>query len=166
MNYLKVGFIMKPHGIKGELKILPLTDNPARFNKIKKIYILIKDEYNLISIDSLKNAKDHLIIKFTDFDTVEKAESLRNLYLFVEKKDGIKLSDDEYYTQDLMDCKVICNGEELGIVLDLLNFGANDNLLIKTKQGDVYYPFKKEYVKKIDIENKILEINQIEGFFD
>jgi 16S rRNA processing protein RimM len=166
MNYLKVGFIMKPHGIKGELKVLPLTDNPARFNKIKSIFLLIKDEYKVFEINNIKPAKDHIIISFKECDSVEKAELLRNVYLFVEKKDGVKLMDNEFYTQDLKDCKVIYNEEEVGLVLDLLNFGANDNLLLKTKQGEIYYPFRKEYIKKIDIENKILEINQIEGFFD
>jgi 16S rRNA processing protein RimM len=166
VNYLKIGFIKRPHGLKGELKVLPLTDNPERFNVLKKIFLEIKNLYIDFDIQSVKHSNNEIIIKFKDINDISKAEELKNKYIFIEREKGIDLDDWEYYSQDLIGCKVYYNEIYYGDVIDIDNFGANDNLLIRYNNNELYFPFLKNYIKEIVIENKKIILNNIEGFFD
>ncbi|OHD11528.1 MAG: 16S rRNA processing protein RimM [Spirochaetes bacterium GWD1_27_9] len=166
MDYLKIGFVKKPHGIKGEVKILPLTSDINRFKKLKNIYLFLNDVYVETEIQWIKIADSDVIMKFAKFNRVEDVEFLRNVYLFLKREDGIPLSEWEFYSQDVIDCDVYYQNNFIGKVVDLSNFGANDNLLIEHNGKEVFFPFLRQYIEKIDIEKKRIEINQIEGFFD
>jgi 16S rRNA processing protein RimM len=166
VEYLKIGFIKKPHGLKGEFKVLPLTDNFIRFKKLDKVYLLINDVYELKEVQTAKIANTEVIIKLKDYNDVSEIENLRNVYIFIDKKDGVELDNWEFYSQDLVDCIVYYQNENIGIVLDLVNSGANDNLLISYKNQEVFFPFLRQFIDKIDLSNKRIDINQFDGFFD
>ncbi|MCG8570840.1 MAG: ribosome maturation factor RimM [Spirochaetes bacterium] len=166
-NYLKIGFIRKPHGLKGEVKILPLTDNPQRFKKLKKIYIELNNDLKQVQVKAAKVLANDLILQFEEFTSINEVEQLRNCYLYIDRADGVKLEEWEYYSQDLIGCDVVFKDEIIGKVTDLLNTGANDNLAILTISGkEVVYPFLRHYLVQVDIIKKVIEINQYEGFFD
>lgn len=166
MEYLKVGLITKPHGLKGEIKIIPLTDNPERFNDLKKVYLFYNNDYKSVTIQYIKNANNLIIIKLKNYNNREDAEKLRNIYMFINRDEGIPLDSGEYYTQDLVGCKFYYKDKLLGNVIDVINEGSCDIFIIKNKGNDVFYPFLADYIDKIDILNKKIDINYIEGYFD
>jgi 16S rRNA processing protein RimM len=166
VNYLKIGFIKKPHGLKGEIKILPLTDNIERFRKLKKVFLQVNDQFLENEIQHIKITPDEIILKLKEYNDVSEVDGLKNKYVFIDRKDAIPCNEWEFYSQDLIDCQVLHNKESIGTVIDVLNTGANDNLLILSNGVEIFYPFIREYIESIDIKNKIINILQTEGFFD
>lgn len=166
MKFLKVGYIRKPHGLKGEVKVLPLTGNSKRFKKLKNIYLLIGNEYKNEAVQSVKITPDSVIIKFNGYDRIEDVEQFRNVYLYVDRKDGVKLEKGEYYTQDLIGCNFYFNDEKIGTVMNIMNNGTCDIFIVDHFGKEVLYPFLNDYVDGVDIKNRMIKINQYEGFFD
>jgi 16S rRNA processing protein RimM len=166
MEYIKIGVVVKPHGINGEVKVLPLTDDKGRFKDLKIVYILNNDVYSREEITSVKNLNELVILKLNKFNKIEDSEILRNRYLFVEREDAVSLSEDEYYTQDLIGCEFYYENERLGKVIDVVNEGSCDIFVIDYKGNEVLYPFLKDMVTSVDIKNKKIIINQFEGYFD
>ncbi|HBD94359.1 MAG: 16S rRNA processing protein RimM [Spirochaetes bacterium GWF1_31_7] len=167
MNYIKIGFIKKPHGIKGELKVLPLSDGFERFKKLKKILIEKNGEYVSISIESVKCMNDEVVMKFQGVSDRDCADTYRDYYIYVEREEAAELDEWEFYTQDLIDLPVYYQEQLIGTVVDVQNFGANDNIEIKMNDGKtVYYPFHRDFLEKVDVNNKIIQISQYDGFFD
>ena len=167
MNYLKIVFIKKTHGIKGELKILPLTDDNKRFKNLKEIFIFKDGIYNKEEIAKVSFHKNYVLLRLKNYDNIEKALSLKGCYLYIDRKDAVPLKEWEFFTQDLINCNVFYNNKRIGIVIDVFNAGANDNLVIKTIDNkEIVYPFLRFFLEKVDIENKNIFVNQYEGFFD
>ncbi len=166
MDFLKIGFIKKPHGIRGEIKVLPLTDDPSRFKKLKKVFLKVDEDYTSQEIESVKIGNSEILLKFKGFNKIEDVLFLKDLYVFVEKKEGVKLAEWEYYSQDLVGCNVYFKNRLIGVVVDFDNFGANDNLVISFDSKEYYYPFLRQYIDKVDVRDKVIEINQLEDFFD
>ena len=169
---IKVGFIRKAHGLKGEVKILPLTDNPKRFKKIKKLFLEKSKDTNdsLVEYDveSVRVASDEVILKFKDVCDKDVADSLKGIFIYINREDAIALDEWEFYTQDLIGLSVYYNKENLGNVTDVLNTGANDNLeiLVNKTSKRIYYPFVRTFIEEVNIEAGYLAVNQYEGFFD
>ena len=166
MEYLKIGLIKKTHGLKGELKVLPLTDEPSRYKSIKDIFIEKNGLFNKYTIKSVRETHSDIIIKLFSIESIETAESLKNCYIYIDRADGLLLNDWEYYSEDIVGCEIFYNNISMGIVIDLVNFGANDNLVIEYSNREVFFPFSRFYIDKVDLESKKVYINQIEGFFD
>lgn len=165
MELLRIGLIKKVHGLKGEVKVLPLTDNPQRFKKVKTVY-LDQEETAYKTEHSAITPKD-VILKLVGIDTVEQAQGLIGKYVSIEKSKGVPLDEWEYYTQDIIGCRIMFDGTDMGQVIDMMNCGANDNMLIETSDGrEIYYPFVRDFISQIDIEKKLIVINQAEDFFD
>lgn len=165
MEYLKVGFIKKPHGIKGFIKLLPLTQNISRYNKLNKIYLKINNHYQEEEIEKSIIANDSVLIKLKNINNIEEAEKIKSVYVFISKEDGLNLEKGEYYTQDLIGCDFYYKNKIIGKVVDIENFGTCDLFIVKTDNEEIYYPFLKNYINLIDIKNKKIIINQFEGFF-
>lgn len=166
MQYLKIGFITKPQGINGELKVIPLTDDKERYKKLTNIYLLIENKYVLEKIESIKNIKNSIIIKLKNYNNKEKADKLRNIYIFIDRKDGVPLDKDEYYTQDLVECSIFYKDKLFGKIRDVINKGSSDIFIIDYLDKEVFYPFINDYIENIDINNKRININYIEGYFN
>ncbi len=164
MNNLRVGFIKKPHGLKGELKVLPLTDNLHRFKKLKKIF-LSNNTNKEIDIEYTKVNKDELILKIIGVDTKEKAELLRGLDLLIPREQGVKLNQWEYYSQDIIGLEVFFENKKIGEVVDITNFGAGDLIEIQTDNNSIFYPFSKDYILSVEIDDKKIHISEYDGFF-
>ncbi len=166
MQYLKIGFITKPHGINGELKVIPLTDDKERYKKLTNVYLLNENNYKPVKIQSIKKTNDSIIIKFENYNSKEEAEKLRNIYIFIDRNDGVPLADGEYYTQDLVDCSIYYKDKLFGKIKDIINEGSCDIFIIKYINKEIFYPFINDYIDDIDIKNKKININYIEGYFD
>ncbi len=163
MEYTELGKIVNTHGIKGEVRIYPYTDDMKAALKLKKIYLDSSKEEVLVR--SIKVHKNMFIASLDKIDSMEKAEKLKDKMIYKESAKAEDLEEDEYYVSDLIGLEVLLeNGESFGIVKDIISTGANDVYTISTKEhGEVLIPAIKDVVKKIDIKEKKIYISLMEG---
>jgi 16S rRNA processing protein RimM len=165
IQYLKVGQIINTHGIKGEVKVYPLTDDIRRFKKLKFVLIKNHESYDRYDIDGVKFVKDLPILKLSKIDSMNDAEKYKNQYLYIDRENAVKLPEDSYFIADLIGLKVITqNNEVLGELVSVLPTGSNDVYEIKKEDGKTFLiPAIGEVILKVDIENRIMIINLLEG---
>lgn len=167
MDYLKIGYIKKTHGLKGELSVLPLTDNPKRFKKLKSFYVSIDNQYKAFDLEYAGITPKEVIVKPVGYNSIGEVQCFINKYIEIDRSLGVNLEEWEYYTQDLIGCQLVYEDKPVGEVIDILNSGANDNMLVKTSDDrEIYYPFVRDFITNVDIVNKRICINQTEDFFD
>ncbi len=167
MDYIKIGFIKKSHGLKGELKVLPLTETPTRFKGIKHVFLSLNGKMVEESVEYAKVLPDEILLKLEGISDRNSADELHSIYLYVDRDMALPLNDWEFFTQDLEGLKVYFEGNEIGEVIFVFHNGANDNIEVKLPSGKtIFYPFLREYVDKVDLEEGRIDINQYEGFFD
>ncbi|MEG1255215.1 ribosome maturation factor RimM [Clostridium sp.] len=156
---MSVGQITKPHGVRGEVKVVSLTDSLQRFKTLDKVYI----DGVEIKITSVKLQTDRAILKIEGIDSIEEADKYRNKYLEVKRENAIKLPKDSYYIADLMDCYVYdTEGEELGKVYEVIETGSNDVYWVKSEgKKDVLIPAMKNIVEEVDIANNKIVIKPV-----
>ncbi|MBB6631197.1 ribosome maturation factor RimM [Clostridium algidicarnis] len=161
-DYLSVGQISKPHGIKGEVKVIPLTDDIKRFRKLKKVYI----DGNEKVIVWCKMQVDRVILKIEGIDTIEGAESLRNKYIQVKREEAVRLPKDSYFIADLLSCTVYDTSEnKIGKVYDVIKTGSNDVYWIKHEK-EILIPALKDIVLDVDIDSHKIIIRPIKEWQD
>lgn len=163
MNSILIGKIVNIHGIKGEIKVYPYTDDIENLSKLKEIYLDEKLEKKYI-IKSSKIQKNMLILKLDSIDSVEEAEKLRNMNLYIPKLE-VK-EEDTYYIEDLISLEVIDikNNVSIGKITYVFNNGANDVYEILTNDGKkVYFPAIKQVVKQVDIKNNKIYVEVMKG---
>lgn len=102
MQYLEIGQIVNTFGIKGQVKVVPFTDDINRFDELKKVYIVNKSSRKEVEIEEVKYHKNMILLKFKGINKLEEAENYRNCYLEIDRKDGKKLDEGEYYIVDLL----------------------------------------------------------------
>lgn len=156
-KFMTIGQITKPHGIRGEVKVYPLTDDVRRFRKLKKCFIDNKE----VNIVWCKIQADRVILKLEDVDTVESAERFRGKYLNIPREDAVRLSRGSYFIVDLIGCKVYDTYEKyIGLLSDVIKTGSNDVYWVKGEK-DVLVPALKDIVLNVDIENKKVTIRPV-----
>ena len=177
IKFLRIGKIVKPQGIKGEVKVLVTTSDINRFKSLKNVYLHIdeeaSDEIILNNIDikeviEVKFLKDFVILKLKNVDSVEDAEKIRNMSLYVNREDSYKLKQNEYFLADLngLDVKNIDNNEIIGKVTDILETKTQSILVIKNESKEVLIPLVDEFIKNIDSENKLIQVKLLEGMIE
>ncbi len=166
MSYLKVGFITKPHGLKGELSVLPLTDNTDRYKKLKTIFLLINDQFVEEELEYSHKKINNIIIKLKKYDKIDDVERFRSVYIYIDRASGEPLGNNEYYTQDLTGCRLRYKEQIVGVIESVQNLGSCDLLSVRHGEKEIFYPMLMKYIDNVDIENGIIDINQFEGFFD
>ncbi len=163
---IRIGLIINTHGIKGELKLNALTDDLERFKDLDYVYLEKTGKKHQVL--GVKYIKDNPILKLEGIDSIDQAELYKNTYLAIDKEQLVDLPDGAYFIFDLIDCKVYdLNDNYIGVVKDVLTYAANDVYLIKTEsKKEVMIPAIKEFVKDIDIDNKVIKIDPIEGMIE
>jgi 16S rRNA processing protein RimM len=166
MEYLSVGQIVKTVGLRGEVKVYPLTHfRGSRFKKGNHVFVL-NDKNEVIRDLTIKNhqQKDTVdIISFNEIATIEEAEQLINAYLNVVK-DRSFLKKDEYFYSDLIGNDVFFdNGQEIGKVIKVEEYASYVTLRIKTSGKDVLVPFVNRFINEVNLEEHKIIINFIEG---
>lgn len=165
---LEIGQIVNTHGIKGEVKIKPFTDDIKRFDKLKKIYIENKNSKKEYEIENVKYHKEMVMIKLKGIDKIEEAELLRNSYIKIERQNEEPLEENTYYIVDLLGLSVYTEENILlGILDDIFNTGSNDIYVVKDEKGkQILLPAIQEVIKQIDIENKKIIVHLIKGLLE
>lgn len=155
-KYLEIGQIVNTFGIKGQVKIVPFTDDITRYDELKEIYVEKKNELKLFQIEQVNYKKNMVILKLKGIETVEEAEKLRNCYLKIDRKDAKELPKDTYFIVDLLGLDVYTDeGKLLGKVDDIYNAGSSDIYVVKDELGkQILLPAIKDVLKEVDLENQ------------
>lgn len=157
-EYLSIGQIINTHGVHGELKIYPLTDDIKRYRKLKKVFI-DGIEKNIVWC---KLQSDKVILKIDGIDSIEQGLKYKNKYLEVKREDAVKLPEGNYFIADIIGCTVKDEeGTIIGQVHDVLQTGSNDVYLVKNKDNEVLIPALKSIVVNINIENQNIIIKPL-----
>jgi 16S rRNA processing protein RimM len=166
IRYLSIGRVIAPWGVKGQLKIEPLTDDIYRFNNLKKAYLDNGQEMSELKVESvIFLGNSHVVIKFETIDTVDDAKQMRGADIKVDRKDAIKLPEGHYFTCDIVGLKVYDTDEKfLGVITDVFETGANDVYVMRGDDGGEYLiPAIKQVVIKIDLTKSLMIIEPMEG---
>ena len=139
---LQVGVITQTHGVRGEVKVFPTTDDAARFKKLKHVMLDTGKETLPLEIESVKFFKQFVILKFKGFDNINDIERYKRCPLLVERENAVPLEEGEYFIADMIGMKVITDeGENFGILKDVMETGANDVYVIEhPSEGEVLVP--------------------------
>ena len=152
-EYLRVGQIVRAHGVRGDVKLIPLTDDPARFRAIKTAYLeTTAGAYAPVAVAGARFLPDAVLLHLEGYDTVEQAESLKNLYLSVSRDNAVKLRKDTYFIVDLIGCDTFdTSGKAYGKLTDVLETGAHD--VYEIEHGKLLVPALKKLLHEVDVEN-------------
>ena len=152
---LKIGIIVKPQGIKGEVKIQPLTDDINRFNKLNKVII----DGTVYPVQRAVIGGGMVILALSNITDRNVAETFRGKFICVERKDAVELPKDNYFIVDIIGCKVVTdNDEEVGTVTDVTNAKTDIFTLSCPNNRVLRFPFLKDLVKSVDIQNKLITV--------
>jgi len=154
VTYLRVGVIARPHGVRGAVKVTPLTDDVTRFTGLSQAFLERQgEEYSPMPLSVLSVGPKAVLVLLDGVDTVEQAEALRGAYLCVPRGQAIALPPDTYFVADLVGCSVSdTDGEEYGKITDVLETGANDVYVIAN--GKLMVPALKKALHTVDVTNK------------
>ena len=165
---LQVGVISSTHGVRGEVKVFPTTDQVQRFKKLKEVILDIGSGQQVLKIESVKFFKQFAILKFEHYDNINDIEKYKGKSLYVTRENAVKLQKDEYFIADLIGLKVLTDeGEEFGTVKDILQTAANDVYLIEGPEGKEYlFPSIKECILNVDLEAGTVTVHIMDGLLD
>lgn len=162
---LQVGVITQTHGIRGEVKVFPTTDDVKRFQKLKQVTLDTGRERLLLEIEGVKFFKQYAILKFKGLDSINDVEKYKRGKLFVSRNQAVKLKKDEYFVADMIGMQVVTeDGAAFGILKEVLATGANDVYVVgREGETDVLLPAIKECVRKIDMDRHVMEVHIMDG---
>jgi len=157
-KYLRVGQIVRAHGVHGDVKVLPLTDDPARYRKLKTAYLERGGDYLPVALDDVRLQPDAVILHVSGYDTPEKAEQLKSAYLCVDRENAVALGEYTYFVADLIGCETFDTaGKAYGKITDVLETGAND--VYEIEHGKLLVPALKRVLDSVDIANGRIVFN-------
>ncbi len=163
-QFLQVGVISSTHGIRGEVKVFPTTDDAARFKKLKKVLLDTGKEQLELEVQSVKFFKQFVILKFKGIDNINDIEKYKGKSLLVLREDAVPLGRDEYYIADLIGMEVFTGDERFGVVKDVMETGANEVYIIDSDMhGEVLIPAIRQCILDVDVENKKMQIRLMDG---
>ena len=166
-EYLQVGAIETTHGIRGEVKVFPTTDDAKRFKKLKQVLLDTGKERIQLEIETVKFFKQFVIVKFKGIDNINQIEKYKGCPLLVERSQAVRLNKDEYYIADLIGMEVYTNDAYFGILKNVMETGANEVYIIESEEhGEVLVPAIRQCIRNVDIENGRMEIRLLEGLLD
>ena len=167
-DLLQVGIIASTHGVRGEVKVYPTTDDPRRFRRLREVVLDTGREKLNLEIEGVKFFKQFVILKFKGLDNINDIEKYRQKSLYVTRKNAVRLQRDEYFIADLIGLKVQDeDGTELGTVKDVIETGANDVYEVEMADGrSLLLPAIKQCILNVDVENGMMQVHVLEGLLD
>lgn len=169
VKYLEIGQIVNTFGVKGQVKVVPFTDDIKQFGKLKELYLEKNNQLQLVHIEQVSFHKNMVILKIKEIDTMEEAEKHKNCLLKIDRKNARKLPKDTYFIVDLIGLDVYTDEDNklLGKVNDIYNNGSSDIYVVKDEMGkQILLPAINEVLKKIDLDNGKIIVHLIKGLVD
>lgn len=167
-NLLRVGVISSTHGVKGEVKVFPTTDDPERFEELKDVILDTGKEQISLEIENVKYFKQFVILKFKGINNINDIEKYKGKDLLITRDNAVDLEEGEFFICDLIDMDVYReNGEKLGVLTEVLKTGANDVFSVRKENGkDVLLPYIEECVLNINLEENKMIVHVLPGLED
>lgn len=167
-NLLQVGVITATHGIQGEVKVFPTTDDVKRFKKLKNCYLSNEKEKIEVEVISCKFFKQFAILKFKQFPTINDIEPYKRYGIWVTRDQAVPLRRNEYFITDIIGSSVVTeDNQELGILKDVLKTGANDVYVVEQANGkELLLPAIKQCVLDVDVDQKKITVHLMKGLLD
>ena len=165
---LRVGVISSTHGVRGEVKVYPTTDDVNRFKKLKKVVLDTGREYIDLEISGVKFFKNLVILKFKGIDNINDIEKYKGKDLLVHREDAVALEENENYVADLIDLKVVTDdGKVLGYLTEVMETGANDVYVVETEDGqELLLPAISDCILDVDLDEEVMTVHILPGLFD
>jgi 16S rRNA processing protein RimM len=167
-DLLQVGAITQTHGLHGEVKVFPTTDDVKRFKKLKDVILDTGKEKITLEIEGVKFFKNLVILKFKGFDNINDIEKYKGKSLYVTRENAVKLRRDEYFIADLIGLKVYDDEDNyLGELTNVIETGANDVYEVKFEDGrEVLFPAIKQCILNVDMDNGTMKVHIMKGLLD
>lgn len=167
-DLLKVGVITSTHGIRGEVKVYPTTDDLQRFTYLKDCIMDTGKTQIPMEVEGCKFFKNQAILKFKGYDNINDIEKYKNASLWVTRENAIPLEENEFYIADIIDATVYTeDGEELGVLTEVMETGANDVYVVRMKNGkEVLLPAIPECILDVDVEAAKVVVHLMKGLMD
>lgn len=166
-DLFRVGVIANTHGIRGEVKVFPTTEDPNRFKKLKEVLLDTGKEKLPLEISSVRFFKNLVIVKFKGIDNINDIEKYKGKDLYVIRENAIPLKEDEYYLADILGADVYTeDGKEFGRLKDILETGANLVYVVMHEGKEVLLPVIPDCVKEISVEEKKVVIHLMKGLLE
>ncbi len=175
-NFIAIGKITKTIGIKGNLKIISLSDFPDRYKNLKKVCLYNEGDKLFCANNSDKGYEfmisdcsvydTYINIKFKGYNSIEDSQRLINLIVMIDEKERVELDDGNYYFYELIGSEIFDKGKLVGKLVSVVNYGSGDLFNVDSGGNEVLIPFRKEFVKKIDIKDKRIDVELIDGFLE
>ena len=167
-DLFQVGIITGTHGLKGEVKVFPTTDDKERFLDLDTVLIDTGKELIEKKVQYCKFFKQFVFVKFEGLDDINDVEKYRGCSLWVTRENAVELDEDEYFVCDMIGLKVMTDeGEELGELVDVIQTGANDVYAVKTKEGrEVLLPAIADCVLNVNLEENTMTVHVMDGLLD
>lgn len=163
-QFLQVGVISSTHGIRGEVKVFPTTDDAGRFQELKRVILDAGKEQIPLEIQHVKFFKQFVILKFKGIDNINDIERYKGRSLLVSREDAVELEEDEYYIADLIGMKVETDEGECGILKDVIETGANEVYVVAFERyGEVLIPAIHECILEVNVEEMQMKVHLLEG---
>ncbi|MGL4451587.1 MAG: ribosome maturation factor RimM [Sarcina sp.] len=157
VEFLRIGQIINTHGVMGDVKVMPLTDDMSRFKELKEVYLNKK----LVKVENVKFLKDKFVVlKIEGIDSMNEAEKykFKRPYLEVSREDAVELPEDTFFVADLIGCEVKDTNDFIyGQIADVIKTGSNDVYWVKGNK-EILVPVLKDFVYEIDVQNKSVVI--------
>lgn len=167
-DLLQVGAITQTHGLRGEVKVFPTTDDVRRFKKLKEVILDTGKEKMFLEIESVRFFKQLVILKFKGYDNINDIERYKGKNLYVTRENAVKLKKDEYFIADLIGIE-ICDETDapIGVLENVITTGANDVYEIALSDGrDLLLPAIKQCILDVDMEKRRMKIHILDGLLD
>ena len=160
-EYLLIGQVLRPQGIRGLVKVRPDTDDPGRFEALECVYLKNGSLYARASVDEVSVRDDGVYLRLMGVQTRDEAEKQRGWMLYVDRAHAVELEENETFICDLIGCRVVdLQGNELGRIRDVLQPGGNDVYVIQTPRGEMLLPALKHVIPTVDVENSVVVVDE------
>lgn len=165
---ITIGKALKPWGVKGEVKVQPLTDFPGRFKDLRRVYLVSpRGKETACAVKSVRYLAGAPLLLLEGYDAPEKTKAISNYLIKVPRKEAVPLPEGRYYWFELIGMAVLSEaGEKLGEITDIFATGSNDVYVMKRGRREVYIPATKEIVKQIDRKARTMVIHVMEGLLE
>ncbi len=167
LDLISVGEIIKAQGIRGEVKVIPHTDNPIRFGKIRRVFLKGNTGWRELTIESYRKFNEYVLIKFLGIDDLKAADSLGRGLMMIPRSERPNLSNGRYYYDQIEGLKVFTTeGKYLGAIVRILETGANDVYIVEDGTKEILIPALKSVIKEIDLEQTKMYVEPLPGLLE
>jgi len=167
-EYLLIGQITRPHGIRGEMRLRLMTDYPERIRKLKHVYVSKRDngkDAKPLNVVGMRMHQTHGLLRVQEVSSRDDADRMRRLYVFVRLEDAVPLEDDEFYLFQVIGLEMKTeDGQVLGVVQRVMETGANDVYVVESEEyGEILFPITDETLIEHDIDNGVVYVRLLDG---